>query len=231
MSKLWCDERSFEEIVETTVPNPLYKSKVDDLLLYFSVEEQFGFKGLKSLPVHTVYDAEVGILAAKKKSLELQTKKEEEIFEKLLKELKGFSDESSSSEDLDEDDSESEKKKPKKKGFNQAKHIKTSLAVSQQKRIDLQKELEDTDSRMDHYKSYQYANQCYLLSLRKLCILYEKTKNVDFLTKGLYRVVAYHEMLKHRYISSEPCSGEAKTLCRSHHLPMEDTRCIVYSNA
>jgi hypothetical protein len=116
--------------------------------------------------------------------------------------------------------------------------IKTCMATSQDKLVNLQKELDELDTKILVYKGYQQANWYYLDHMRTIVLSYEKTNDIHELIRSLDTLHSEYNALRRRAAPKGVCSGE-RNLCGTHYLPLSpqkftekgepyNFRCILY---
>ena len=246
----YIDERPFEQIIRERTLSNKYAAKIEELLEDISRDEASGFKLYKNTSKQTLYDNDLDTWKAQKKRLEEERKKEEDLFEKYCKKfqelgitgpVEGTGDDDDEEEEEIEELIHEKKEKPIQKNVSGkntqtqtqtqiqikakqaaalAKTLKTSMATSQQKLIDNQKNLEEVEIKIKYYTHYQYAARGYIGAMRKLILLYEREKDKEILRKGLDFILEYTDMLLKRYTSTDNCRGEVNSLCESHYLPL-----------
>ena len=104
------------------------------------------------------------------------------------------------------------------------KSTQTAMATVQQKLIDYQKEIENLEKKKKYYEHYKDASWYYQGASRKLVLEYEQKRDLEALVKGFHDVLSYYIMLRRRYVPSDPCKGEGKSLCETHLLPLSCTK-------
>jgi hypothetical protein len=245
----WHIPHPYVSLIDTIVPSSNYTLDIENALLKVYEEEHYDFKSLKKdTPIHTLYDDELLYGKARRKELEEEMKAEGERYESLMKKFQELETPLSESEEGEEEEEEEEVEddikttQKKKKGqqackrsqkaeeqrkIQQAKGIKSSMASSQQKLIDLGNEVDILEKKSEYYKHYQYASRCYINGVRKATREYSETKDLPVLIKNLEDVISYYEMMMRRYVPSESCAGKGKGkgkgggLCETHLLPLE----------
>lgn len=248
----WHNEHPYLGLIEEVIPSCPYALAIEKKLIEVYVEQHNGFKLYKNASGMTTYDYEIERALVEKKNLEEEKKKEEERFNKLIEKFKeqeapesNTEEENKNGDDEEEEEEEEEeevvvkqkgkgqqvcrrtlkKEEERKKGL--VAGIKSSMAASQVKLMEIGEEIEKLDKLVEYYKHYQYASRGYILGVRKIALNYSETKDVPALIKGLAELIPYYEHMMRRYIPSEPCQGEKKGLCETHMLPLHLT---VYAN-
>lgn len=246
----WHISHPYLSLIDTVVPSSKYKLDVEDALFRVCEEEYYDFKSLKKdTTTYTLYDDDLIYSERRKKEIEEEMKVEDERFQSLMKKFQETEaplldaeedDEEEEEEEVEEEDLKANQKKKKgqqacnrskkadeQRKIQQAKGIKSSMASSQQKLIDLGNELEVLEKKREYYKHYQYASRGYINGVRKATRDYKETRDVNTLIKNLEDVISYYEMMMRRYVPSDPCTGTGKGrgLCETHLLPLE-----VYQN-
>lgn len=103
-----------------------------------------------------------------------------------------------------------------------AKSIKSSMATSQEKLMELRKELDQLEDHQRCYKQYQGAAWYYLGAIKKAVVAYESKKDIEVLVKELDSILRNYNTFLRRGILNERCSGDVKGLCEKHYLPMRN---------
>ena len=225
--------------------------KIERCLIGLYVDEHNGFKNTKSESKHTIYDLELDVLRAKKTKLDQEYKKEEDIFEKICKKFEemGTTTKVQRSDEPNEESEEEkevedtyveapqQKDKPIQKSSKEtlrltkeretrdavlAKSIKSSMATSQEKLMELQKELAQVEDHQRCYKQYQGAAWYYLGAMKKAVLAYESKKDMEVLIKELDSVLRNYNTFLRSNVPNERCSGDVKGLCEKHYLPMRN---------
>lgn len=111
-----------------------------------------------------------------------------------------------------------------KKILLQIKTLKSQMASSQQKLIELQKDITTLETKLEAYKHYQYADRIYFSFMRKLILLFEQNKDNEFLKKGIYCILQYRDMMRKRYVSKAPCEENDEQYCTTHFLPIIENK-------
>lgn len=116
---------------------------------------------------------------------------------------------------------------------------KTCMASSQDKLVNLQKEIDEVDIKTTVYKGYQQANWYYLVAARNTVLHYEKNKDIQELIQRLDSMLMEYEFMRRRVAPKGLCTGEDQ-LCGTHYLPLVpmkykekdnspyDFRCVMY---
>ena len=249
----WHNDHPYLGIIEDVVPSCPHALTIEQKLIEVYVEEHNNFKLYKNTTGFTLYDSEIENCKAEKKNLEQEREKEEERFKKLIEKFKKLNPpESGSDQDNQEEEEEEEEEevveekdvvvKAKGKGQQVCKRtlkkeeerkkglvagIKSSMATSQGKLMEIGERIEELDKICEYYAHYSYATRGFVLSMRKLALAYSETKDVAALIKGLAELIPYYEHMMRRYVPTEPCEGEKKGLCGTHLLPLH---CTIYPN-
>jgi hypothetical protein len=240
----WHDDRPFEEIVRREIPQSPHCLKVEKSLGGLWVDEQYDFHLYKKPTTDTMYDHQIDLWTSNKTKLEEEYKTEDKLFQKLLEKFQeqGVKEEveqqeqnTTSEEEVDNDITPDTKIKPggkkpqeckrtlKEKQKHEAmlaKSIKSSMANSQQKLIDLQQAIEILNKQIDAYKHYASVGLMVSAEMRKLVRQYERTHDRAALIRGLDEVFTVEEefLSPHR----TKCSGSG--FCSAHYLPLEPAR-------
>lgn len=77
--------------------------------------------------------------------------------------------------------------------------LKSTMANTQQKLIDLQKEITSLDEGIALYEYYQEIDRKYQRYMKKLVEKYEKDKDRNFLVKGIYNSLQYYTMIREHF--------------------------------
>lgn len=250
----WHISRPFERMVEEYAPKSQYKEKIEDYLLNLWVDEQYDFKVTKNTKLYTVYDEQIEIWKVTKKQVEDKKKHEEDTFQKLYQQFEALDapeveDEAVDEAEEEDDDTSTVRKTSKEsartiqeKARREAMRrqtVKANMAASQQRLIDLQKELDTLEEQTNAFLKFQQINRYILQTLRSLVLAYETTKNRKALVEGIEDLVNTEEKRFREGVSKEYCSGTVKDLCQKHHMPLqanrysikgevEDARCRLY---
>lgn len=240
----WHNSNPYLNLIEKVLPSCPHALAIEQKLLEVYVQEQNDFKIYKDRTVTTTYDTEIEIAISNKKRLEEEKKKEEERFNKLLEKFKEQgAPESSSEEEKEEKEEEEEedeevvvkhkgkgqqacrrtlkKEEERKRGL--VNSIKSSMASSQVKLMELGEEIEKLEKICEYYTHYRNASRNYILGVRKAALAYSESKDIATLIKDLAEIIPYYEKMMRRYVPSEPCQGHEKGLCETHMLPLYAT--------
>lgn len=242
----WHNPHPFLDFIDNVIPSSTHALQIENALLRICEDEHYDFKSLKSYQkATTIYDTEIDVAEFHKKELEQDMEKEDKHYTNLLEKFQAMELPESAKDQLEENEEEEEEddeekedmkaNQKKKKGqqvckrsqkaeeqrkIQQAKGIKSSMASSQQKLIDMRNEVELLEKRVDYYKHYAYASRCYINGVRKATAKYSETKDLRTLIKDLEETIEYSEMMMRRYVPNDPCCGEEHTLCKVHLLPL-----------
>jgi hypothetical protein len=244
----WHKPHPYVSVIHSVLPDADFEEAeaIEKRLLQVYEDEHFDFKSLKtSKPIQTLYESEIEIALAKKKILKEDINKEEIHFNKLLEKFKDHEppEESSEKEKVDEEEGEEEEEEltdVKQNGKGQkacrrtlkaeavrkaklAQGIKTSMASSQVRLMELNEELEKLTKLCEYYNHYSNATKYYLRSMKQLTLSYTETKDLTVLIKGIRDMLSNYEMMMRRYVPMGPCLGEPKGLCETHLLPLYST--------
>ncbi len=240
----WHNPNPYVKLIEGILPSSECCQEIQNALLRVYEEEHFEFRSLKGYrKIETIYDNEIDSTEFRMQQLEEDIKKEDQRYKVFLEKFKKMEmpensletedDEEEEEEEEEEDDMQADQKRKgvqkackrsikaeEMRKIQLAKGIKSSMASSQQKMIDLGNELELLQKKCEYYKHYQYASRCYISGYRKALREYSETKDVVQLVKNLDDVVSYYRMMMRRYVPNEPCRGEENTDCKVHLLPL-----------
>lgn len=242
----WHVDHPYLELIERVVPGCPYAEKVEQKLVEVYVEQQNEFKLYKNTTGVTTYDYEIETLTSKKKKLEDEKEKEEERFNKLLDKFKdqaiaeSSSGEEKETENEEEDEEEEEEVAVKQKGKGQkacrrtlkkeeqrkkalVTGIKSSMASSQGKLMEIGEEIEKLDKMCEYYTHYRNASRNYILACRRIILAYSENKDLETLIRSLADTIAHYEKMMRYFVPSEPCQGHEKGLCETHLLPLYRT--------
>lgn len=240
----WHAEHPYMGLIQKVLPSCPHALAIEQKLLEVYVEQHNGFKLYKNMTGHTMFDTEIETMTAQKAKYEEERKKEEERFNKLLEKLKEQSIPESSTEEEEEKEKEEEEEQEddevvvKQKGKGQqacrrtlkkeadrqkslVTSIKSSMASSQVRLMELGEEIEKLEKICEYYRHYSNASRNYAHSIRKIALAYSENKDVPALIKGLSEAIPYYEHMMRRYVPSGCCSGKEGTLCETHLLPIE----------
>jgi hypothetical protein len=250
LAENWHNPHPYWKYVDHVVPSSSYKFGIENILLSICNDEHYDFKLYKSTSKHTLFDNEIDRYEYLIKKLQEEKKHEEELFEKLCKkmeELQGEVPQTEITTNQEEEEEEEEEEvvdlapqktkgaQPKAKVSKEsprttqanlkhqimlAKSTKSSMATSQQKLMDITAELDLMESRLNLYREYQKIDLYRSAALRKFVLEYEKQKNLETLIRQLDELLQDYFAMRIRVAPKEPCSGEPKALCKSHHLPL-----------
>ncbi len=117
-----------------------------------------------------------------------------------------------------------QKKEREKREAALLETTKNAMATVQQSMMDIVKEIDLLDLKMEAYKHYQYADLAFSNEMRKHVLAYKQEKNITNLIQDLDKTFAYYNMIRKRYVSKAPCQGGSKELCKSHFLPLYPTK-------
>ncbi len=244
----WHNPHPYVELVQSVLPDATFQEAqaIEDRLLQVHEDEHFEFKSLKNQkPIQTTYESEIEIATTKKKQFEDEVKKEEDRFNKLLEKFKELGAPESSEEEEQQDEEEEEEEdeeaaEAKRKGKGQkacrrtlkaeedrkkklVQGIKTSMASSQVRLMELNEEIEKLSKLSEYYRHYDNATKYYLRSFRLATKTYAETKDVNALIKALRDAISYYNMMMRRYVPQDSCVGQEKGLCETHLLPLSVT--------
>jgi hypothetical protein len=244
----WHNPHPYVRLITSVLPDAGFEDAeaIEKRLLQVYEDEHFDFKSLKnSKPIQTLYETEIEIATSKKKHLEEEVKREEDRFNKLLEKFKEHGAPETSSEgegggeEEEEDEEEEDAAEAKRRGKGQkacrrtlkaeavrqtklVQGIKTSMASSQLRLMELNEEAERLTKLCEYYNHYNNATKCYLRSMRELTQKYSESKDVPALITSIKHALSYHEMMMRRYVPKESCCG-TKGLCETHLLPLYST--------
>jgi hypothetical protein len=108
-----------------------------------------------------------------------------------------------------------------------AKGIKSSMASSQQKLMELNDYIQQLDKKAEYYVHYQKASRQYLHSTRDAVHRYIESKDLEVLISEMDSVIGVYERMMRRSVPVEGCKGSKDGLCETHLLPLSLT---VYPN-
>jgi hypothetical protein len=242
----WHNPNPYLKLIQSVLPSCKYELQVQNALLKVYEDEHYEFRSLKgNRKIETIYDSEIEFLEFRMKQLEQEREKEDQHFKTLLEKFQKMemsetplNEEGEEEDDDDDNEKEAEdlqanqKKKGVQKGckrtlkaeelrkIQQTKGIKSSMASSQQKMIDLRDESDALEKKSQYYKHYQHASRYYICDYRKALREYSQTKDLLVLIKSLSDVISYYELLMRRNVPKEPCCGEEKSFCKVHLLPL-----------
>jgi len=245
----WHDDRPFEEIVRKEIPESSYRFKVEDYLMHLWVDEQYDFHLYRKQQTDdTLYDYTIMDWTSELTKAKEEFKKEELLFEKLAKK---FEEQGAPSEEVVDEKSNASsgeeevsndiapdtkvkgkvakecKRSLKKKQAHEAmlaKSIKSSMASSQQKLMDLQKEMDDLETKIAVYENYKQISLEKSRTLHALVRQYSSTQDRVALIRGLETMVSQEDKQLRSRISKEKCSGDLEGLCEKHYLPLSCAR-------
>jgi hypothetical protein len=243
----WHNPHPYVRLITSVLPDTGFEEAeaIEKRLLQVYEDEHFEFKSLRnSKPIQTTYETEIEIATSKKKQLEEEVKREEDRFNKLLEKFKEHgapetSSEGEKEEEEAEDEEEEDAAEAKHRGKGQkacrrtlkaeavrqaklVQGIKTSMASSQMRLMELNEELEKLTMLCKYYTHYSNATKYYLRSMRELTQKYSESKDAPALIKGIQDTLSYYEMMMRRYVPKESCCG-TKGLCETHLLPLSST--------
>jgi len=235
----WHTGHPYLDLIEEVLPNCPHAVSLEKKLLEVYTEQENGFKLYKNssnVTIFTIFDSEIDILIAKKKNLEEERKKEDERFNKLLEKFKEQETPESIDEKEEEEDEDEEvvvKQKGKgqqacrrtlKKEHDRKKslvnNVKSSMASSQMKLMELGEEIDKLEKMTEYYTHYRNASRNYALGTKRVVLQYSETKDIAALIQGLSELISYYEHMMRRYVPSQPCEGKEKGLCGTHMLPL-----------
>ncbi len=247
----WHASNVYEKMILAVLPTTKHKDRIQDYLYRIYVDSHYDYKIWRQPSPGTLYDADIDLFIGTKKALEEKYAKEEDTFKKLCEKFQslggneGEGDHAEGEEEEEEDEEEvvevqSQKdtkvmtKGSRKGALQQAKEkerlrqvqlkqTKANMATTQQNLIDIQKEIETLDTKIEYYGHYQYADRGLSLSLRKIILEYANTLDDETLIRQLDDLIDYHEMIRSRYVPKDPCRG-GKGLCGTHYLPLFATK-------
>lgn len=245
----WHVDHVYDRLILSILPDTKHKKRIENYLYQIYVDSHYDYKSWRHPPPGTIYDLEIDLFRGQKKALEEKYTKEEETFTKLCEKFQTLGgaekDDNSEGGDQEEEEEDEEEEIVQVKGQKdtkvvskgtgkeaaakareqerhrqlQLKQTKANMAATQQTLIDIQKEIETLDTKIEYYGHYQYADRGLSLSLRKIILEYAKTNDDEVLIRNLDDIIDYHEMIKRRYVPKDPCRG-GKGLCATHHLPL-----------
>lgn len=248
----WHNPHPYIQLIQSVLPDSTFEEActIENKLLQVHEDEHFDFKSLKqNKPIETLYGAEIEIAITKKKHLEDEVKREEERFNKLIEKFKeqnppeSNSDQEKEEEEEEEEEDEEEivvkhkgkgqqacrrtlkKEEERKKAL--VNNIKSSMASSQGRLMEMGEEIENLEKFIEYYGHYDNASKIYLQSFRQATRNYAETKDLQGLIQELAKIILYYEKMMRRYVPVDPCQGEEKGLCKTHLLPLCRT---VYPN-
>jgi hypothetical protein len=241
----WHNPHPYVKLIHTVLPEADLEEAeaIEKRLLQVYEDEHYDFKSLKQhKPIQTTFETEIEIATTKKKHLQDDVRREEDRFTKLLEKFKehGAPEIISEEEKEDEEEDEEEATDVKQNGRGQkacrrtlkaevvrqaklVQGIKTSMASSQVRLMELNEDVEKLTKLIEYYQHYTSATKYYLRSMKELTLSYADTKDVTALIKGIQDMLSYYEMMMRRYVPMESCLGERKGLCETHLLPLHDT--------
>ena len=239
----WHNDHAYVDMIESVVPSTKFLKQIERALYRAYEDEHYEFKSVKSYQkVATIYDTEIDGAEFQKKQLEEEIEREDKHFTTLLEKFQAMELPESAKEELNEEEEEEEEEEDdvkanqkKKKGqqvckrsqkaeevrkIQQAKGIKSSMATTQQKLIDMRNEVEHLETKIEYYKHYQYASRCYINGVRKATAEYSETRDLKALIVNIEKTIEYSEMMMRRYVPKDSCCGEEHNLCKVHLLPL-----------
>lgn len=244
----WHQSHPYEKLVLSVVPSSPYVKEIEDTLISIYVDSHYGYKAYKSATQSSVYDRDIDIWTAQKKTIDTDMKKEEDILEKLSQkfaELQKFLDPSAQEEEEEEEDEEEEelvavpkergkerilsqvnkasvksKREQEKQMAKQAKITQANMATAQEKLLSLQKEKEELEKKILYYGHYRDASLGFSNSMKRIVQSFERTQDLETLVKEVADLHAYYDMIRRRYVPQDRCKGSAKGLCETHYLPL-----------
>jgi len=240
----WHNDHAYVDMIESVIPSTKFLKQIERALYRAYEDEHYEFKSLKSYQkTTTIYDTEIDGAEFQKKQLEEEIEREDKHFTTLLEKFQAMELPESAKEELNEEEEEEEEEQEddvkanqkKKKGqqvckrsqkaeemrkIQQAKGIKSSMATTQQKLIDMRNEVEHLETKIEYYKHYQYASRCYINGVRKATAEYSETRDLKALILNIEKTIEYSEMMMRRYVPKDPCCGEEHNLCKVHLLPL-----------
>ena len=241
----WHADHVYQPLIHQIVPNSLNKKAIENLLIELYVDEHNDFRLFKNKGVTTIYDDDIDVCKARKKETEEVLKREEEAFRKLLEKFQQLeTPESSTEEEKEEEEEEEDEVEVNRKGKGQkackrslkaeeqhkrmlAKGVKSSMASSQQKLMELNEYIQQLDKKAEYYVHYQKASRQYLHSTRDAVQRYIETKDLEVLISEMDSVIGVYEKMMRRSVPVEGCKGSKDGLCETHLLPLSLT---VYPN-
>jgi hypothetical protein len=242
----WHNDHAYSKLIESVIPSTKFVKEIERALYRVYDDEHHDFKSATSYQkAITIYDAEIECDESRKKQLEEEMQKEDKHYMNLLEKFQAMELPESVKDELNEEEEEEEKEKEeendvkvnqkKSKGqqackrslkaeeqrkIQQAKGIKSSMATSQQKLIDMRNEVDLLEKKLEYYRHYQYASSCYINGVRKATREYRETKDLHALIVNLEKTIDYSEMMMRRYVPNDPCCGGENMLCKMHLLPL-----------
>jgi hypothetical protein len=240
----WHDERPFAPLLQKELPASPYHEAIERILGQLWVDEQYDFHLYKKPVGESLYESQVDVWTNSKTRVEEEFKSEEKLFQKLVQkfEEQGAKEEvveeapsTTSEEEVDNDITPDTKiqtagKKPQecKRTLKQkqkheamlAKSIKSSMASSQQKLMDLQKEMDTLEVRIAAYQQYASVAKMISVEIRKIVLQYETTHDRSALLQRLHELCAAEEAILGPMRGK--CSGSG--LCSAHYLPLDPAR-------
>lgn len=187
----WHDESAYMQLLDTIVPNSANKKKLESLLIELYVDENNEYRVFRSKDTTTIYDDEIDLCRTKIKEQEEALEKEDKYFRTLLTK------------------------------FQQMDSLKSSMASSQQKLIELNDSLQILHKKSRCYLQYQRATREYLFTLRGLVKEYIQSKNLETLIKHMDTAVEVYIRMMQRSVPRESCLSNDGELCETHFLPLD----------
>ena len=233
----WHSDHPFLGLIEKVIPSFPHAQTLEKKLLEVYVDQDNGFKLHKNAMGLTSFDSEIEMVLAKKKNLEEERKKEDDRFNKLLEKFKEQETPEILEEKEEEEEDEDEEVVVKQKGKGQqacrrtlkkehdrkkslVNNVKSSMASSQMKLMELGEEIDKLEKMSEYYTHYRNASRNYALGTKRVVLQYSETKDIAALIQGLSEVISYYEHMMRRYVPSQPCEGKEKGLCGTHMLPL-----------
>jgi hypothetical protein len=246
----WHNDHPYLSTIREVVPTSRWSLDIEKCLLQIWVQKHYDYKLYANKDTSTFFDLDVETLKAKKSLLDEEFKKEEAIYNGILAKLESCGqcvdaqEESSSSEEQEEVPDVHQRngkqearikggqasklavntiKEKKKRDALQAKTLKSSLASSQQKLIEIKTQAETFDAKRDCYIIYQAASHFYQKEMRRIVLSYKNSPDDVKLIQDLDTLLDSYTTKMHQGIPTGSCKGSGD-LCEAHFLPLRVTR-------
>lgn len=241
----WHEDHPYLSTIQAIVPTSRWIPEIERCLLELWVQTHYDYKLYSSKDMSTLFDLDVDLLVVKTKLAEEEFKKEEDHYASVLGKLQALdtppevAEESSSSDDQEEmpDVQRNAKQEARIKGApgvktvartlrekklkdaQQLKALKSSLATSQQKLLELKAHAESLETKQACYTIYQAAAQFYTKAFRAIALSYKASQDDTKLIQDLDALLETYNTKMREGIPKEPCRGSGDT-CETHFLPL-----------
>jgi hypothetical protein len=245
----WHNPHPYWALVQKVVPESPFLRQLEESLVEVYVNEHYDYKIYKTPVKETLYDYDILRYQHELKKLEEESKKEKDIFENLCTKLKEFdgvvlSTEHSEKEETEEEEEEivdlpngkkdvqinnGKSGKQSKKDLDRQrkqkeatlKTLQSSLATSQQKLIELQATMDDTNKKLLMLEGYKNAALTYTMDKKKIILEYESSQDIEKLIRQMDHLFQEYDRMKRRVAPLMPCKGEGRKICDAHYHALE----------